>query len=66
MDEWSASTVVRKVSMSWAPAGKILGGKDYLLQLTIPNTFFHIAMANANLRHSGVDIGKMDFLGPNN
>jgi hypothetical protein len=54
----------RKVSMSWAPAGKVLGGEDYLLQMTIPNTFFHIATAYAILRHNGVDIGKMDFLGP--
>jgi hypothetical protein len=54
----------RKVSMSWAPAGKVLGGEDYLLQMTIPNTFFHVAMAYAVLRHNGVDIGKMDFLGP--
>src|ERR1700738_3782813 len=30
----------RKVSMSWAPAGKVLGGEDYLLQITIPNTSF--------------------------
>src|ERR1700719_3056370 len=53
----------RKVSMSWAPAGKVLGGDDYLLQMTLPNTFFHVAMAYAVLRHNGVDIGKMDFLG---
>jgi hypothetical protein len=50
--------------MSWAPAGKVLGGEDYLLQMTIPNTFFHVTMAYAVLRHNGVDIGKMDFLGP--
>jgi uncharacterized protein len=55
----------RKVKLSWAP-GKIIGGDDYLLQMTIPNTFFHIAMAYAILRHSGVDVGKMDFLGPIN
>jgi hypothetical protein len=35
-------------------------------QMTIPNTFFHVAMAYAVLRHNGVDIGKMDFLGPVN
>src|SRR6266478_3637615 len=56
----------RRVSMSWAPAGKVLGGEDFLLQMTIPNTFFHVAMAYAVLRHNGVDIGKMDFLGPVN
>ena len=55
----------RKVSLSWAP-GKVIGGEDYLLQMTIPNTFVHIAMAYAILRHSGVDVGKMDFLGPIN
>jgi uncharacterized protein len=55
----------RKVKLSWAP-GKIIGGADYLLQMTIPNTFFHIAMAYAILRHNGVDVGKIDFLGPIN
>jgi len=55
----------RKVKLSWAP-GKIIGGEDYMLQMTIPNTFFHIAMAYAILRHNGVDVGKMDFLGPIN
>ena len=53
----------RRVSLSFAPAGKVLVGPDYLLQMTIPNTFFHIAMAYAILRHNGVDVGKMDFLG---
>jgi uncharacterized protein len=56
----------RKVSLSFAPPGKVLGGKDYLLQMTIPNVYFHVAMAYAILRHNGVDIGKMDFLGPIN
>lgn len=55
----------RKVRLSWAP-GKVIGGKDYLLQMTIPNTYFHIAMAYAILRHNGVDVGKQDFLGPIN
>jgi uncharacterized protein len=52
-----------RVKLSWAP-GKVIGGEDYLLQMTIPNTFFHIAMAYAILRHNGVDVGKMDFPGP--
>jgi hypothetical protein len=55
----------RKVKLSWAP-GKVIGGEDYLLQVAIPNTFFHIAIAYAILRHNGVDVGKMDFLGPIN
>src|ERR1700720_1612041 len=58
-----AGAAERKVSLSWAP-GKVLGGEDYLLQMTIPNVYFHIVMVYAILRHNGVDIGKMDFLGP--
>ncbi len=50
---------VREVQYSGA-------GKDYLLQMTIPNVYFHVAIAYAILRHNGVDIGKMDFLGPVN
>ena len=55
----------RKVSLSWAP-GKIIAGSDYLLQMTIPNTYFHLTTAYSILRHNGVDVGKMDFLGPIN
>jgi Domain of unknown function (DUF1993) len=39
-------------NFSWAP-GKVMGGEDYLLQMTIPNTLFHVAMAYAILRHNG-------------
>jgi hypothetical protein len=60
--EQYAGASERKVKFSWAP-GKVIGGEDYLLQMTIPNTYFHIAMAYAILRHNGVDVGKMDFLG---
>jgi hypothetical protein len=55
----------RKVSFSWAP-GKVMSGADYLLQMTIPNTYFHLVSAYSILRHNGVDVGKMDFLGPIN
>ncbi len=58
-----AGAAERKVGLSWAP-GKVLGGEDYLLQMTIPNVYFHVVMAFAILRHNGVDIGKMNFLGP--
>jgi hypothetical protein len=53
----------RRVSFSWAP-GKVMYGLDYLIQMTIPNTFFHLTTAYSILRHNGVDVGKMDFLGP--
>src|SRR6266481_9069334 len=35
-----AGAAERKVSLSWVP-GKVLGGEDYLLQMTIPNVYFH-------------------------
>ena len=44
-------------------SGKLLGGEHYLLQMVVPNTYFHLSMACASLRHNGVDLGKMDFLG---
>ncbi|HWE72856.1 MAG TPA: DUF1993 domain-containing protein [Stellaceae bacterium] len=56
----------RKVKLSWAPAGTVIGGEDYLLQVAVPNIYFHIAMAYAILRHNGVDVGKRDFLGKMN
>jgi hypothetical protein len=52
----------RRVGFTWAP-GKDMAGDDYLLQMIIPNVYFHLSMAYAILRHNGVDVGKMDFLG---
>lgn len=52
------------VKVSWVP-GK-LSGETYLLQIVIPNVYFHVAMAYAILRTNGVDVGKMDFIGPVN
>ena len=60
-----AGAAQRTVALSWA-GGKTLAAENYLLQITIPNAFFHIAMAYAILRHNGVDVGKRDFLGPIN
>lgn len=33
-------------------------------RLTVPDFFFHVTAAYAILRHSGVPLGKADFLGP--
>ena len=55
----------RNVTLSWAP-GQFIGAADYLRQVTIPNVYFHVAMAYAILRHNGVEVTKMDFLGPMN
>jgi hypothetical protein len=38
-------------------------GQEYLLFFVFPNFFFHCTTAYAILRHNGVEVGKMDFVG---
>jgi hypothetical protein len=38
-------------------------GQQFINRYAFPNFFFHAAIAHGILRHSGVDIGKRDFLG---
>ncbi len=38
-------------------------GLDYLNSWVLPNFYFHVATSYNLLRHGGVEIGKMDFLG---
>lgn len=38
-------------------------GRDYLLNFILPNFYFHVTTAYAILRHNGVELGKLDFLG---
>jgi uncharacterized protein len=57
-----AGAASRKIALPWKP-GKVLGGDDYLVQIIIPNVYFHLTTAYAIPRHNGVAIGKQDFLG---
>jgi hypothetical protein len=52
----------RKVAPPWM-RGRWLRGHDYFVELAVPNFFFHVAMAYAILRHNGVPLGKMDYIG---
>ncbi|MFI8483117.1 DUF1993 family protein [Pseudomonas sp. NPDC078700] len=38
-------------------------GQMFLLHFALPNFYFHISTTYAILRHNGVKIGKMDYLG---
>ena len=38
-------------------------GLPYLLYFVLPNVYFHVTTTYAILRHNGVELGKMDFLG---
>ncbi len=38
-------------------------GQDYLVFFALPNFYFHVTTAYAILRHNGLPIGKLDYLG---
>jgi uncharacterized protein len=43
-------------------ATRTMKGEAYLKHWVFPNFFFHVTTAYALLRHSGVELGKTDFL----
>ena len=45
--------------------GQVLSvtGESFLRQFALPNFFFHVTMTYALLRHGGVELGKLDYLG---
>ncbi len=48
------------------PVGKdtmIFEGLPFLLSFVLPNVYFHVTTAYDILRHCGVDLGKLDYLG---
>jgi len=53
----------RKVEMKIPDRTLEFSGKDFLAGMTLPNFFFHVTTAYDILRHKGIQIGKMDFLG---
>ena len=53
----------REVCFPLGPDHKgYMKGADYLNHFVLPNFYFHLATAYGILRHSGVEIGKRDFL----
>jgi len=53
----------RDVIMKFPNGEMKFSGQDFLFSFALPNFFFHLTTAYAILRHNGVPIGKMDFLG---
>ncbi|HQR98408.1 MULTISPECIES: DUF1993 domain-containing protein [unclassified Polaromonas] len=51
------------VTQAGTPKEKIFSGQSYLLNYGLPHFFFHTTTAYAILRHSGVEIGKKDYIG---
>ncbi|WP_445656967.1 DUF1993 domain-containing protein [Achromobacter sp. NCFB-sbj8-Ac1-l] len=54
----------RKVTLSFGDFKPEFQGDAYLLTFALPNFYFHVTTAYDILRHAGVAIGKLDFLGP--
>jgi hypothetical protein len=53
----------RDISLKAGPRELNFKGQDYLLFFALPNFYFHVTTAFAILRHNGVPVGKLDFLG---
>jgi len=53
----------RQIEMKFHTGPKIFSADEYLTKFMSPNFFFHVATAHGILRHNGVEIGKMDYLG---
>lgn len=54
----------RSITLSFGEFKPQFQGDAYLLTFALPNFYFHVTTAYDILRHVGVPIGKLDFLGP--
>jgi hypothetical protein len=62
--EQFADAATRTVTMKMRGEDKSFDGTTYLANIVLPNFYFHITTAYDILRHSGVELGKRDFIGP--
>jgi hypothetical protein len=53
----------KTVSWQTRSSTRNMQGLPYLLNHVLPNVFFHATTAYNILRHNGVELGKMDYLG---
>lgn len=53
----------KTIELKLGPTTMTFDGRTYLAGFVLPNFFFHVTTAYNILRHSGVVIGKRDFLG---
>jgi hypothetical protein len=58
-----ASAIGRVIEVPLPSGSRHFTGRSYLLKFCLPNFFFHAATAYGILRHKGVAIGKLDYLG---
>ena len=53
----------RQVTLKFPGREMTFTGADYLTRFVLPNLYFHTTTAYNILRHNGVQVGKMDFMG---
>jgi hypothetical protein len=53
----------RTVVMKFPQGEMKFTGRDFLTNFALPNFYFHLTTAYGLLRHKGITIGKMDYLG---
>ena len=56
------ANVDAELVLQFVGAQRVFTDRSYLLSFALPN-FFHVTTAYDLLRHSGVPVGKRDFLG---
>ncbi len=56
-------TEQKEITLQAGPNELTFSGSTYLQSFVLPNVYFHTTTAYNILRHNGVEIGKMDFLG---
>ncbi len=56
-------TEEKEITMTMRDMTLKFSGINYLLGFVVPNVYFHITTAYDILRHNGVELGKIDFLG---
>ena len=53
----------RTINWKTRTTERTMQGEPYLVHQVLPNLYFHVTTAYNILRHNGVELGKMDFLG---
>ena len=55
----------RAITLKMRGQDVTMSGLDYLNLYSLPQFYFHMATAYNILRHNGVELGKLDFMGAN-
>jgi len=63
-EEHFADSETREVALSFGSFKPTFTGESYLLTFALPNFYFHVVTLHDILRNQGVQVGKIDYLGP--